>query len=60
MSFGDAEYVGKRKKARREVFLEEMDQMVPLKSLLTLIEPLYPIARRGRHRIRWRRCFGCI
>jgi len=49
MSFGDAEYAGKRKKTRREVFLEEMDQVVPWRSLLTLIEPLYPIAGRGRH-----------
>jgi len=29
MSFGDAENAGKRKKTRREVFLEEMDQVVP-------------------------------
>src|SRR5579862_2337797 len=49
MSFGDAEYAGKRKKTRREVFLEEMDQVVPWKSLLNLIEPLYPIAGGGRH-----------
>jgi transposase, IS5 family len=49
MTFGDAEYAGKRKKTRREVFLEEMEQVVPWKSLLSLIEPLYPIAGRGRH-----------
>jgi transposase, IS5 family len=49
MSFGDAEYAGKRKQTRREIFLAEMDQVVPWKSLLTLIEPLYPIAGRGRH-----------
>ena len=49
MSFGDAEFAGKRKKTRREVFLEEMDQVVPWKSLLSLIEPYYPIAGRGRH-----------
>ncbi len=49
MSFGDVEYAGKRKKTRREVFLEEMDQVVPWKSLLNLIEPCYPIAGRGRH-----------
>jgi IS5 family transposase len=49
MTFGDAEYAGKRKKTRREVFLEEMEQVVPWKSLLCLIEPLYPIAGRGRH-----------
>ena len=27
MSFGDAEYAGKRKKTRREIFLEEMEQV---------------------------------
>ena len=49
LSFGDAEYAGKRKKTRREVFLAEMDQVVPWKSLLSLIEPFYPVAGRGRH-----------
>ena len=48
MSFGDAEYAGKRKQTRREVFLAEMEGVVPWKSLLNLIEPLYPIAGRGR------------
>ncbi|MDR5647274.1 IS5 family transposase [Burkholderia cenocepacia] len=49
LSFGDAEYAGKRKQTRREVFLAEMDQVVPWKTLLSLIEPLYPVAGRGRH-----------
>jgi IS5 family transposase len=49
MSFGDAEYASKRKKTRRELFLEEMEQVVPWKSLLNLIEPVYPIAGNGRH-----------
>ena len=48
ISFSDAEYAGKRKKTRREVFLEEMEQVVPWKSLLGLIEPHYPVAGRGR------------
>jgi IS5 family transposase len=48
MSFGDAEYAGKRKKTRREVFLAEMEQVVPWKSLLKLIEPFYPEAGNGR------------
>ena len=48
ISFSDAEYAGKRKKTRREVFLEEMDQVVPWKALLGLIEPHYPVAGRGR------------
>lgn len=49
LSFGDAEYAGKRKQTRREVFLAEMDQVVPWKALLSLIEPVYPVAGRGRH-----------
>ena len=48
LSFSDAEYVGKRKKTRREVFLEEMEQVVPWKALLKVIEPFYPVAGRGR------------
>ncbi|MFO1214609.1 MAG: IS5 family transposase [Burkholderiaceae bacterium] len=48
ISFSDAEYAGKRKRTRREVFLEEMEQVVPWKVLLDLIEPHYPVAGRGR------------
>jgi transposase, IS5 family len=48
-SFGDAEYAGKRKQTRPEVFLAEMEQVVPWKPLLHLIEPFYPVAGRGRH-----------
>jgi len=48
ISFADAEYAGKRKKTRREVFLEEMELVVPWKGLLKLIEPHYPTAERGR------------
>jgi len=48
ISFSDAEYAGKRKKTRREVFLEEMELVVPWKALLGLIEPHYPMAGRGR------------
>ena len=47
LSFGDAEYNGKRKRTRREVFLAEMDQVVPWKGLLALIEPHYPKAGRA-------------
>jgi len=49
ISFGDAEYAGKRKQTRREIFLAEMERGVPWKSLLNLIEPFYPMAGRARH-----------
>jgi len=38
---------GKRRKTRREVFLEEMEAVVPWKVLLGLIEPHCPTAGRG-------------
>jgi len=49
LTFGDAEGLSKRKQTRREIFLAEMEQVVPWKSLLALIEPHYPNSgRRGR------------
>jgi IS5 family transposase len=48
ISFADAEYAGKRKKTRREVFLQEMELVAPWKVLLKIIEPHYPVAGRGR------------
>lgn len=48
MSFGDDEYARKKKRTRREVFLAEMEDVVPWKALEKLIEPFYPSAERGR------------
>ena len=49
LSFGDGEASGKGKRTRREVFLAEMEQVVPWKALLSLIEPHYPrMGRPGR------------
>ncbi|AKF44517.1 hypothetical protein PsyrB_04955 [Pseudomonas syringae pv. syringae B301D] len=48
MTFADAEYAGKRKRTRKELFLIEMDQVVPWKGLIALIEPYYPKGEGGR------------
>ena len=48
MSFADAEYAGKRKQTRRERFLIEIDQVLPWKGLVALIEPYYPKGEGGR------------
>ena len=48
LSFGDAEYAGKRKRTRREEFLAEMEKVVPWSALEALIEPHYPKAGGGR------------
>ncbi|RBA70721.1 IS5/IS1182 family transposase, partial [Xanthomonas oryzae pv. oryzae] len=46
LTFGDAEGLGKRKQTRREIFLAEMERIVPWKRLLSLIEPHYPVSGR--------------
>lgn len=49
LTFGDAEDLGQRKQTRRELFLAEMEQVVPWQGLLALIEPHYPtLGRPGR------------
>ena len=37
-----------RKKTRRAIFLEEMEQVVPWRRLCGLVEPYYPKAGNGR------------
>lgn len=49
VSFAQAEYDKKKKRTRREIFLEKMEQVVPWARLKEVIEPHYPKAgRRGR------------
>jgi transposase, IS5 family len=59
ISFAEADYAGKRKKTRREVFLEEMELVVPWKVLLKVINrsTRWPVGGAGR--TRWSRCCGC-
>ena len=42
------EYEGKKRRTRREVFLERMDGLIPWERLETRIRPFYPKAGRGR------------
>jgi len=48
MNFADAEYAGKRKQTRKELFLIEMDRVVPWKGLIALNERHYPKGDGGR------------
>src|SRR5665811_907627 len=49
VSFSQAEYEKKKKRTRREVFLEKMEQVVPWVRLMQVIEPYYPKSgKRGR------------
>ncbi len=48
LSFAHSEYAGKKKVARRERFLGEMEKVVPWARLCGVIEPHYPKGERGR------------
>jgi IS5 family transposase len=49
VSFAQAEYDKKKKRTRREIFLEKMEQVVPWARLVEVIEPHYPKSgKRGR------------
>jgi transposase, IS5 family len=49
VSFAQAEYDKKKKRTRRELFLEKMEQVVPWSRLMEVIEPHYPKSgKRGR------------
>lgn len=48
LSFSDAEYRTKKRKTRREIFLEQMDKAIPWTRIEQLIEPFYPKKGNGR------------
>ena len=48
-TFADEDYESKKRKTRREKFLERMDGLIPWERLEGRIRPFYPTAGRGRH-----------
>ena len=48
-TFSELEHDAKKRKTRRERFLERMEGLVPWRELEELIRPHYPKAGRGRH-----------
>jgi len=48
LTFSEAEYNNKKRKTRREKFLEQMDQLIPWKRLEKKIKPYYPKNGQGR------------
>ena len=47
-TFTDVEYSMRRKKTKREEFLEIMDEIIPWDEWVGVIEPYYPRGKRGR------------
>ena len=47
-TFAELEFQGKKRKTRREMFLERMDGLIPWQRLEERIRPVYPKAGKGR------------
>ena len=48
LTFAELEYDRKKRRTRRELFLERMEQLIPWERLEGRIEPFYPKAGCGR------------
>ena len=55
-TFSELEHDSKKRRTRRELFLEKMDGLVPWEALEALVEPFYPKPGAASARIR---CVGC-
>jgi len=47
-TFTDIEYSGRKRKTKREEFLQVMNEIIPWEEWITLIRPFYPSGKRGR------------
>ena len=47
-TFTDIEYSCRKKKTKREEFLEIMDEIIPWDEWVSVIKPCYPEGKRGR------------
>ncbi len=47
-TFSDIEYSNRKRKTKREEFLEAMDEIIPWKHWIDMIRPYYPSGKRGR------------
>lgn len=59
-SFSDMEYSCRKKKTKREEFLEVMDEIIPWDEWVEIIRPYYPTGKRGRPPIEIEIMRGCI
>jgi len=48
ITFSEAEYQNKKRKTRREIFLERMDKLIPWKPLEKKVARYYPKGQTGR------------
>ena len=48
LTLSDLEYSNRKRKTKREQFLEMMDQIIPWEHWVEIIKPYYPSGKRGR------------
>lgn len=48
LTFSDIEYSNRKRKTKREQFLDMMDKIVPWNQWVEIIKPYYPNSKRGR------------
>ena len=48
LTFTDIEYAVRRRKTKREEFLDKMDEIIPWQDWVEMIKPYYPAGKRGR------------
>lgn len=48
MTFSDIEYSNRKRKTKREQFLDMMDAIIPWNQWINIIQPYYPSGKRGR------------
>ena len=46
LTFTDIEYAGRRRKTKREEFLDKMDEIIPWQEWVEMIKPYYPAGKR--------------
>ena len=47
-TFSDIEYSNRRKRTKREDFLDSMEEMIPWEHWVHIIRPYYPSGKKGR------------
>ena len=60
MTLTDMEYSNRKKKTKREEFLDAMDEIIPWSYWVEIIRPYYFNNKRGRKPIDTRVCWGLI
>ena len=60
LTFSDIEYSNRKKKTKREEFLDAMEEIIPWSYWVEMIRPFYFANKRGRKPIGIEPCFACI